>query len=57
MGFVEGIMENKEWVWDNGIIKEEKLKNIKSILQAKRLKIKLEQMYSRFLKNCNIINI
>ena len=33
--FVEGIMEGKEWVWDNGIIKEtEKDKYKQSILSA-----------------------
>jgi len=38
--FVEGIMENKEWVWDNGIIKEKDIEEYKEhIQQAKRLKI------------------
>ena len=30
--FVEGIMEGKEWVWDNGILKEAEVKELK--LQA-----------------------
>ena len=30
--FVEGIMEGKEWVWDNGILKEAEVKKLK--LQA-----------------------
>jgi len=38
--FVEGIMENKEWVWDNGVIKEREIEEYKEyIAQAKRLKI------------------
>jgi hypothetical protein len=33
--FVEGIMEGKEWVWDNGIIKETEIDKYKqSILSA-----------------------
>ena len=32
--FVEGIMENKEWVWDNGVrLRQRILKNIKSYIQ------------------------
>ena len=27
--FVEGIMEGKEWVWDNGILKEVEIAGIK----------------------------
>ena len=38
--FVEGLMENKEWVWDNGIIKEREIEEYKEyIAKAKRLKI------------------
>jgi hypothetical protein len=32
--FVEGIMEGKEWVWDNGILKEQEINELK--LQADR---------------------
>jgi len=28
--FVEGIMEGKEWIWDNGILKEVEIQNIKN---------------------------
>jgi hypothetical protein len=28
MAFVEGIMEGKEWVWDNGILKEAEIQKI-----------------------------
>jgi hypothetical protein len=27
--FVQGIMENKEWIWDSGVLKEKTLSNIK----------------------------
>ena len=38
--FVEGIMENKEWVWDNGVIKAQDIEEYKEhIHQAKRLKL------------------
>ena len=48
--FVEGIMENKEWIWDNGIIKEAEIDLMKkSIINAKRAQleeIKLRQFES-----------
>ena len=28
--FVNGIMEGKEWVWDNGILKEKEIAEMKS---------------------------
>ena len=31
--FVEGIMEGKEWVWDNGIIKEQDVSEIKAQIE------------------------
>ena len=38
--FVEGIMENKEWVWDNGVIKAQDIEEYKEHIQeAKRLKL------------------
>jgi len=38
--FVEGIMENKEWVWDNGVIKAQDIEEYKDhIKEAKRLKL------------------
>jgi hypothetical protein len=38
--FVEGIMENKEWVWDNGVIKAQDIEEYKvHIQEAKRLKL------------------
>ena len=38
--FVEGIMENKEWIWDNGVIKAKDIEEYKDhIKEAKRLKL------------------
>ena len=36
--FVEGIMEGKEWVWDNGIIKEMDIESYKRQLEVKYAK-------------------
>ena len=35
--FVEGIMEGKEWIWDNGIVKEVELENYQKQIEAKRI--------------------
>ena len=35
--FVEGIMEGKEWVWDNGIVKEVDIENYQKQIEAKRI--------------------
>ena len=32
MAFVEGLMEGKEWVWDNGILKEAEVQEIKNVI-------------------------
>jgi hypothetical protein len=38
--FVEGIMEGKDWVWDNGIIKEKDIEEWKQYInEAKRLRL------------------
>jgi hypothetical protein len=31
--FVNGVMEGKEWVWDNGIIKEQDVSEIKAQIE------------------------
>ena len=31
--FVAGIMEGKEWVWDNGILKEQQISEIKNEIE------------------------
>ena len=35
--FVEGIMEGKEWVWDNGLLKEAKIAEIKQEIDQSTL--------------------
>ena len=34
--FVQGVMEGKEWVWDNGVVKEVEISEIKRELEAAR---------------------
>jgi hypothetical protein len=43
--FVQGVMESKEWVWDNGIIKERELEEYKrNINRAKRKELEEEKI-------------
>ena len=52
--FVEGIMENKEWVWNNGIFKEVELTEWqKEIRRTKRSQLaeKKAQAFKKFLGN------
>jgi hypothetical protein len=51
--FVHGIMENKEWIWENGIIKEADIAQIrKDILGASRKQLEEVTLrnFSNFLK-------
>ena len=43
--FVEGIMEGKEWVWDNGIIKEREIEQYKNQIRESKRK-ELEKIIS-----------
>lgn len=50
--FVEGVMEGKEWVWNNGVIKEQEISRMKEELtQAKRKQIEEAKinMFKAFL--------
>ena len=52
--FVQGVMEGKERVWDNGIIKEVEINEIqKEIMKAKRAELdeKKAAVFNKFLKN------
>ena len=52
--FVDGIMEGKEWVWDNGILKESAVAQIKQeIDQATLINIQERKVsaFSKFLKS------
>ena len=52
--FVDGIMEGKEWVWENGIIKERDIDAMKkTIMKAKmrELEQKKIDVFDKFLQN------
>ena len=51
--FEEGIMEGKEWIWENGVIKQKEIEEYKEYIQeAKRLKIAeaKAKVFKSFLK-------
>ena len=51
--FVEGIMEGREWIWDNGIIKEAEIAKVKTRFDSKnrRKQANLEALeFAKFLK-------
>ena len=51
--FVEGIMEGKEWIWDNGVIKEAEIAEIKHRFDVKKRQkqANLEALeFAKFLK-------
>ena len=51
--FVEGIMEGKEWVWDNGIVKEVDIAKYRAELrkESKRLEEKKLEIFNKFMSN------
>ena len=58
--FVEGIMEGKEWIWDNGIIRESEIAGIKNRIDDKtrQKRVNLEALeFAKFLKKLSFINI
>ena len=51
--FVEGIMEGREWIWDNGIIRESEIAGIKNRIDDKtrQKQVNLEALeFAKFLK-------
>ena len=46
--FVDGIMEGKEWVWDNGILREAKVEQIKQMIDEATLINLQERKVSAF---------
>ena len=52
--FVNGIMEGKEWVWENGVIKERDIDMMKKTIMKAKMK-ELEQkkleVFTKFLQN------
>ena len=51
--FVEGIMEGKEWIWDNGIVKEVDIAQYRAELrkESKRLEEKKIKLFNEFMSN------
>jgi len=52
--FVNGIMEGKEWVWENGIIKEQDIDAMKKTImnaKMKELDQKKLEVFTKFLQN------
>ena len=52
--FVEGIMEGKEWVWNNGILKEQDIDRLKLQAESKERMARAEknaQVFESFLKS------
>jgi hypothetical protein len=51
--FVEGIMESKEWVWDNGVLKEKDIESWKNQIRTARQRSLEEaklKVFESFLK-------
>ena len=48
--FVEGIMESKEWVWDNGVIKAKDIEEYREYIQRAK-SIKLAEAKANVFKN------
>ena len=52
--FVNGIMEGKEWVWENGVIKEQDIDAMKKTImnaKMKELEQKKLEVFTKFLQN------
>ena len=52
--FVNGIMEGKEWIWENGIIKESDIDVMKKIIESanmRELQQKKLDVFAKFLQN------
>ena len=45
--FVEGIMEGKEWIWDNGILREEEVARIQRVASANKAGKAFEMFLSK----------
>ena len=48
--FVDGIMEGKEWVWNNGVLKESAIAEIKQEIDQATLKNNQERKITAFIK-------
>ena len=52
--FVEGVMEGKEWVWDNGVIREQEIEKIRNELTNAKRK-QLEETKLNLFKSFQIL--
>jgi hypothetical protein len=48
--FVEGVMEGKEWIWDNGILVEKEIDQLKREIEAAK-RTQLAEIKARVFKN------
>ena len=51
--FVDGIMEGKEWIWDNGILKEREISHYKEEIKrtsSRDMEKKFTQLFEDFLR-------
>ena len=46
--FVHGIMEGKEWVWDNGLLKEQEIQEIKNTIEKSSRKDREQTLVNAF---------
>ena len=52
--FVDGIMEGKEWVWENGVIKERDINSMRKTIEnakSRELEQKKLEVFTKFLQN------
>jgi hypothetical protein len=51
--FVNGIMEGREWIWDNGLLKEQQIAEYRDTLKktpSKKLQAESIKLFADFLK-------
>ena len=46
--FVHGIMEGKEWIWDNGLLKEQEIQEIKNTIEKSSRKDREQTLVNAF---------
>jgi hypothetical protein len=52
--FFDGIMEGKEWIWDNGVIKEQDINSMRKTIEnakSRELEQKKIEVFAKFLQN------
>ena len=46
--FVHGIMEGKEWIWDNGLLREQEIQQIKNTIEKSSRKDREQTLVNAF---------